>query len=169
MTRKGFQRTGIGISDGGMLSQSAELAQGGGADLQQAAYFTRSVHRGRVDPGLVEELPELGFGQVQNLGVTLDPRNASKTAGERLYATHGITPLSILPEGSNAPRNALVRESRRRAALSLPKRASRPRRRRPSAPPDAPCREQPQHIHSAQRGRSYGHCGGCYCCCVVTL
>jgi len=93
--KEGFQRTGIGISDRWMLSQGAELAQGGGADLQQAAHFARSVHRGRVDPGLVEELPELGFGQVQNLGVTLDPRNASKTAGERLYATHGITPLSM--------------------------------------------------------------------------
>ena len=91
--KEGFQRTGIGISDCWMLSQSAELAQGRRADLQQAAHFARSVHRGRVDPGLVEELPELGFGQVQNLGVTLAPRNASKTAGERLYATHGITPL----------------------------------------------------------------------------
>ena len=93
--QEGFQRTGIGISDGWMLSQGAELAQGRRADLQQAAHFARSVHRGRVDPGLVEELPELGFGQAQNLGVTLAPRNASKTAGERLYATHGITPLPM--------------------------------------------------------------------------
>ena len=93
--QEGFQRTGIGISDGWMLSQGAELAQGRRADLQQAAHFARSVHRGRVDPGLVEQLPELGFGQAQNLGVTPVPRNASKTAGERLYATHGITPLPM--------------------------------------------------------------------------
>ena len=63
-----------------MLSQGAELAQGGGADLQQAAHFAGSVHRGRVDPGLVEEFPELVFSQAQNLGVTLVPRNASQTA-----------------------------------------------------------------------------------------
>ena len=95
-----------------MLSQGAELAQGGGADLQQAAHFAGSVHRGRVDPGLVEEFPELVFSQVQNLGVTLDPWNAPQTAGERLYATHGITPLPVLPEGAKAPKNALVPESR---------------------------------------------------------
>ena len=93
--QEGFQRTGIGISDCWMLSQGAELAQGRRADPQQAAHFARSVYRGRVDPGLVEELPELSFGQAQNLGVTLAPRNASKTAGERLYATHGITPLPM--------------------------------------------------------------------------
>ena len=70
----------MGISDRWMLSQGAELAQGRRADLQQAAHLTRTVHRGRVDPGLVEELPELSFGQAQNLGVTLAPRNASQTA-----------------------------------------------------------------------------------------
>ena len=93
--KEGFQRTGIGISDGGMLSQGAELAQSRRADLQQAAHLTRTVHRGWGDPGLLEEAPELGFGQAQNLGVTPVPRNASKTAGERLYATHGITPLPM--------------------------------------------------------------------------
>ena len=85
----------MGISDRWMLSQGAELPQGRRADLQQAAHFARTVHRGRVDPGLIEEAPELGFGQAQNLGVTPVPRNASKTAGERLYATHGITPLPM--------------------------------------------------------------------------
>ncbi len=81
---KGIQCTGIGISDPGMLSQGAQLAQGCRADLQQATHLTRTVHRCRIDPGLVEQLPELDFGPVQNFRVTPIPGNAPRTAGERL-------------------------------------------------------------------------------------
>ncbi len=95
----------MGISDRWMLSQGAELPQGRRADLQQAAHFARTVHRGRVDPGLIEEAPELGFGQAQNLGVTLGPWNASKTAGEASLrharhhpATHACPKARTRPE-----------------------------------------------------------------------
>ena len=81
---EGIQCTGIGISDPGMLSQGAQLPERGRADLQQATHLTRTVHRCRIDPGLVEQLPELDFGPVQNFRVTLLTGNAPKTAGERL-------------------------------------------------------------------------------------
>ena len=83
------------MPDGGLFGQGAELAQAGEIDPQQAAPCVGSRSRSRGDPDPVEEIAELNFGPVQNRRVTPVTRNASKTAGERLYATHGITPLPM--------------------------------------------------------------------------
>ena len=152
--QEGFQRTGIGISDGGMLSQGAELAQGRRADLQQAAHFAWSVHRGRIDPGLVEQLPELGFGQAQNLGVTLAPRNASKTAGEpplRHARGHAATCVFPRPQSRlKTPSNVCERSGARPACDPAPA-----ARREPLTPD--PAQRRRYRTHPA-RSRTVG-CG----------
>lgn len=65
---EGLQGAGIGIADGGMLGQLAELAERGGTDAQQAAHFARTIDASLAETFGGQERLEEGFSLRSEVG-----------------------------------------------------------------------------------------------------
>ena len=60
--QKGPQTARIGVADGRMLAQGAELQEGGPGNAQQATHLPRAIDPLARDAGRAEEVRELALG-----------------------------------------------------------------------------------------------------------
>jgi len=104
----------------------------------------------RVDPGLVEQLPELGFGPAQNPGATPAPGMPLRPLESVSTPRTGSHRHLRIPEGTKSPKNALERLHATGARYTpdpphpSPAPPAHPGSRKPPATPDAAHQEQLQ-------------------------